>query len=473
MLARSESFWITWECPKMSGSSKPRILVVEDQPSEREALARLLRLEHYEVATAESAKQALSFLHEPIDLVISDLKMSKATGLDLLRYWKEQRRETPFIVVTAFGEVGSAVEAMKLGAEDYLNKPVNPEELLLLVARCLESRRKDRTISELQTRLDERLGFERIIGRSEAMLAVFDQARRAAMTETTVLVTGESGTGKEMIAEAIHQNSPRRDGPFVTVNMAAVPSHLVESELFGHIQGAFTGATCSRVGRFESANRGTIFIDEIGDFASESQAKLLRVLENRTVTPIGSNDDRSVDVRIVAATSRDLTAMVACGEFREDLYYRLNVVNLQLPPLRERREDITLLVEHFLRDLAQRLDRPRLSIAGPLREFLETYDWPGNIRQLRNALESMAVLASGDRLTIDDLPATLHDSSRRNDSLSIPSGMSLEDLQREAVEQALAQHEGNRTHAAAALGISVRTLQRKLKAWELDDHGRC
>ncbi len=451
------------------GSSKPRILVVEDKPSKREALARLLKLEQYEVETADSAKQALTFLHEPIDLVISDLKMSKSSRLDLLQYWKEQRGETPFIMVTAFGEVDSAVQSMKLGATDYLKRPVDPEELLLLVAKCLESRRQDQTISELQTRLDERLGFERIIGRSQAMLTVFEQARRVAMTETTVLVTGESGTGKELIAEAIHQNSPRRNGPFITVNMAAVPSHLAESELFGHVKGAFTGAIDSRVGRFEAANRGTIFIDEIGDFALESQEKLLRVLENRTVTPIGDNDDRSVDVRVVAATSRDLNAMVADGEFREDLYYRLNVVNLHLPPLRERREDIWLLVKHFLRDSAQRLNRPQLSVDQPLCEFLETYDWPGNIRQLRNVMESMAVLAPGDLLTVDDLPTTLHDCSRRNDSLNIPPGMSLEEVQREAAEQALAQHEGNRTHAAAALKISVRTLQRKLKAWGLED----
>ncbi len=452
----------------MSGS-KPRILVVEDKHSEREALVRLLKLEQYHVEMADSAKQALSFLHEPIDLVITDLKMGKSSGLDLLRYWKEQRQQTPFIMVTAFGEVDSAVEAMKLGAADYLNKPVNPEELLLLVAKCLDSARKDRTIGELQTRLDKRLGFDRIIGQSPAMLTVFEHSRRAAMTETTVLVTGESGTGKELIAEAIHQNSPRRDGPFVTVNMAAVPAHLAESELFGHVKGSFTGATESRVGRFEAANRGTIFIDEVGDFAQESQAKLLRVLENRTVTPIGSNDDRAVDVRVVAATSRNLNAMVADADFREDLYYRLNVVNLHLPPLRERREDIGLLVDCFLRDLAQRLDRPRLSIDGPLREFLETYDWPGNIRQLRNALESMAVLTSSDLLTLDDLPTTLHDCSRQDNRLHIPPGMSLEDVQREAAEQALAQHEGNRTHAAAELGISVRTLQRKLKAWGLDD----
>ncbi len=334
----------------MNHNGSSRILVVEDKASEREALARLLKLEHYDVVTADSASCAIGYLREPIDLVISDLKMSKATGLDLLRYWKDRRRETPFIMVTAFGDVDSAVEAMKLGAEDYLNKPVNPEEMLLLVARCLEARRKDETIAELQTRLDERLGFERVIGHSAAMLEVFEHARRAAMTDSTVLITGESGTGKELIAEAIHQNSPRREAPFVTVNMAAVPSHLVESELFGHVKGAFTGATDSRIGRFQSADQGTIFIDEIGDFAWESQAKLLRVLENRTVTPIGSNDDREVNVRVVAATSRNLESMVRDGDFREDLYYRLNVVNLKLPPLRERREDIPLLVEHMLRE---------------------------------------------------------------------------------------------------------------------------
>ncbi len=453
----------------MGNGTKARILVVEDKTSEREALARLLRLENYEVEMANSAKQALTFLHEPIDLVVSDLKMSKASGLDLLKYWKERRPETPFIMVTAFGDVDSAVEAMKLGAEDYLNKPVNPEEVLLLIARCIESRQKDETIHELQARLDERLGFERVIGHSKAMLEVFEHARRAAMTDSTVLVTGESGTGKELIAEAIHQNSPRREGPFVTVNMAAVPAHLVESELFGHVKGAFTGATNSRVGRFESANTGTIFIDEIGDFALESQAKLLRVLENRTITPIGSNDDREVDVRVVAATSRNLESMVREEEFREDLYYRLNVVNLKLPPLRERADDIPLLIEHMLRELADHMNRPPLRIDRELREFLETYDWPGNVRQLRNALESMVVLAAGEELTMEDLPATLHDAPNSVADVNIPTGMSLDDIEREAIEQALAQHEGNRTHAAADLGISVRTLQRKLKAWGLDE----
>lgn len=445
-----------------------KILVVEDKESEREALARLLNMERFQVFSAASAKQAIQHLDNGIDLVISDLRMAGTDGIELLRYWKSRQPATPFIMVTAYGDVNSAVDAMKLGAEDYLSKPVNPDELLMLVDKCLESKRKDDTIADLQYRLDERLGFEKIVGRSKAMLETFDHARRAAATDSTVLITGESGTGKELIAEAIHQNSPRKEGPFVTVNMAAVPEHLVESELFGHVKGAFTGATDSRTGRFETANEGTIFIDEIGDFKLESQAKLLRVLENRVVTPIGSNNDREVNVRVVAATSRNLEQMVRNEEFREDLYYRLNVVNLRLPPLRERREDIPLLVSHFLRELCKETHRPLLTLDPRLKEYLETHDWPGNVRQLRNCLESMIVLAAGDTLTVDQLPATVKTDISSADHMNIPPDTKLEALEREAIEQALEHHNGNRTHAAKSLGISVRTLQRKLKAWGMD-----
>lgn len=441
------------------------ILVVEDKESEREALARLLRMEKYNVLAAASAQEAIRHLDDAVDLVISDLKMQKTDGIELLRYWKSRQPRTPFVVVTAYGDVNSAVEAMKLGAEDYLRKPVNPDELLILVGKCLETQRKDRTIANLQERLDERLGFEKIVGQSKAMLEIFKFARRAAATESTVLITGESGTGKELIAEAIHQNSPRKDGPFVTVNMAVVPEHLVESELFGHTKGAFTGATESRVGRFETASGGTIFVDEIGDFKLESQAKLLRVLENHTVTPIGSNDDRAVNVRVVAATSRNLDQMVRNERFREDLYYRLNVVNLQLPPLRERREDIPLLIGHFVRELSEAAHRPIPRVQPELKEYLVTHDWPGNVRQLRNCLESMIVLASDDELTLDDLPPIIENGFATTDHVSIPPNTTLNDLERQAVEQALDQHDGNRTHAAESLGISVRTLQRKLKTW--------
>jgi DNA-binding NtrC family response regulator len=448
--------------------SQATILIVEDKKSEREALARLLRQEGHEVAMAASPEQAMSYLERPVDLIISDLRMGENSGIDLLRYWKDRRPRTPFIMVTAHGDINTAVEAMKLGAEDYLTKPVNPEELLILVSRCFEMHHKDETIRQLQERLDERLGFEHIIGSSRAILDVFDQARRAARADCTVLVTGESGTGKELIAEALHHNSPRKDGPFVTVNMAAVPEHLVESELFGHVKGAFTGAMAARMGRFEAAHIGTLFIDEIGDFALSSQAKLLRVLENHTITPIGSNDDKQVDVRVVAATSRCLEEMVKDHEFREDLYYRLNVVTIHLPPLRERPEDIPLLVAAFLKLFGESYMKPELQVDPALMHYLETYTWPGNVRQLRNTIESMVVLARSKTLTLEDVPATLESDPLLDNGRHIVGGQSLRDLQRSAMEKALAEFNGNRTRAAEALGISVRTLQRKLKAWGME-----
>ncbi|MEX0938478.1 MAG: sigma-54 dependent transcriptional regulator [Pirellulales bacterium] len=445
-------------------SNSASILVVEDKESEREAMARLLRMEKHDVLTAPNPEKALEYINEPVSLVVTDLRMGASSGVDLLRRWKQHSPATPFIMVTAHGDVESAVEAMKLGAEDYLNKPVNPDELLILVRKVLESRQKDEKIQHLQQRLDHELGFSNIVGHSKPMQDVFEQARRAAPVDTTVLITGESGTGKELIAHAVHQHSSRRDEVFVTVNMAAVPEHLVESELFGHIKGAFTGATNPRVGRFEAAHRGTIFIDEIGDFALASQAKLLRALENRTITPIGSNDDKEVDVRVVAATSRDLEEMVADGDFREDLYYRLNVITIPLPPLRVRRDDIPLLVQHFLRRFCESNNRPLLTLDPDLVQFFQTYDWPGNVRQLRNCVESMVVMAANETLTIDDLPSTISDGPSNGD-MAIPAGTTLEQLERTAVEQALEQFDGNRTQAADALGISVRTLQRKLKAW--------
>ncbi|MCI0362149.1 MAG: sigma-54 dependent transcriptional regulator, partial [Planctomycetaceae bacterium] len=447
---------------------KPTILVVEDKQNERLAIARLLAQEDYEVKLAENPEQAMAFLDDSIELVISDLRMGENSGVDLLRLWKNRRPATPFIIVTAHGDVTSAVEAMKLGADDYLTKPVNPDELLILIARCLESHRKDDTIRQLQERLDERLGFEKIIGQSKSILDVFEQARLAAQSDCTVLITGESGTGKELIAEALHQNSPRKSGPFITVNMAAVPEHLVESELFGHVKGAFTGAMAARIGRFEAAHGGTLFIDEIGDFALSSQAKLLRVLENHTVTPIGSNDDKQVDVRSVAATSRHIEDMVRNHEFREDLYYRLNVVTIHLPPLRERPEDIPLLVAHFLKIFSEAHNKPNLDVDPALMQYLESFAWPGNVRQLKNTVESMVVLASNHRLTLENLPATLAVDPLLDHNRVTVSTTSLVELQRAAVEKALADCNGHRTRAAESLGISVRTLQRKLKAWGME-----
>jgi len=281
------------------------------------------------------------------------------------------------------------------------------------------------------------------------------------------LILGESGTGKELLAEAMHHNSPRKDGPYVAVNMAAVPETLVESELFGHMKGSFTGATGTRTGRFQAAHNGTIFIDEIGDFALESQAKLLRVLESRTITPVGGNQQQEVNARVVAATSRNLEQMVADGRFRDDLYYRLSVVTLSLPPLRERAEDIPLLVRHFLDGMARSENRRPFTVSPDLARFLETSPWPGNIRQLRNCLESMVVMSENSELTVADLPASINPKRHHaNGDFQLPPEMTLDELERIAINQTLERHRGNRTHAARALGISVRTLQRKLQAWE-------
>lgn len=318
---------------------------------------------------------------------------------------------------------------------------------------------------------ETRMKFEKLVTCSDLMLPVFDQTSRSAAVDSTVLITGESGTGKELIAEAIHYGSPRRDEPFVVVNMAAVPENLIESELFGHVAGAFTGSTGPRIGRFESAHRGTLFIDEIGDLALECQAKLLRVLENRCVTPVGSNEDVSPDVRVIAATSRDLEKMIRGGEFREELYYRLNVVSISLPPLRDRPEDIGPLVDHFLDELSRAYDRPPPVPDAELMSFLESYHWPGNVRQLRNCVESMFVLADSSTLSMENLPEMICTEKRQEPpAFEVPEGLTLEDVDRAVVYRTLDRCRGNRTRAAKSLGISVRTLQRRLKRWANGEH---
>jgi DNA-binding NtrC family response regulator len=440
----------------MNANKPYELLVVEDGDSERESLVRVLRLEGFKVSAARNPADAMRHVSNPVDLVVSDLRMGSETGIDLLRRWREHHPLTPFIILTAYGAVDSAVTAMKLGASDFLTKPVDPEQLLSLVNNLLSQR------ETLPIPASSVAGFDKIIGRSQAMTQICEQTARAARTESTVLILGESGTGKELIAEAIHKNSPRAGGPFVVVNIAAIPESLVESELFGHVKGAFTNAIASRIGRFEAAHGGTLFIDEIGDFPLHLQPKLLRVLEGRTITPVGGSLEQSVDVRVVAATSRPLVKMKSEGQFREDLYYRLNVISISLPPLRERRQDIPLLVRHFLGKFAA-LNRTRpLSVAADLMTELENLPWPGNIRQLRNTLERMTVMARDETLTIDDLPADVHEMAAGGAAtLDAP----LESIKRAAMVRALEQFDGNRTRAAEFLGISVRTLQRKLRDW--------
>jgi DNA-binding NtrC family response regulator len=437
-------------------SNKRRILVVEDGPSEREALARMLRVERFEVITAASAEEALAQTDQSLDLVISDLRMLQQSGVDLLRAWRRQHPSMPFILLTAYGAIDAAVEAMKLGASDFLTKPVEPARLLSTIHQLLDASPgnapSDRGIS----------GFERIVGESPLILDACQRTLRAARSNSTVLLMGESGTGKELFAEAIHRHSARSQQPFVVVNMAAIPDSLVESELFGHVKGSFTGAAGARTGCFEAAHGGTLFIDEIGDFPQHVQAKLLRALESPTITPVGSEVERRVDVRVVAATSRPLLAMKNAGTFREDLYYRLNVLTLRMPPLRDRRQDIPLLVQHFLQPRAADGPRRSLLVSPELMQYLQSYDWPGNVRQLKNCVEWMRVMNSNGRLGLSDLPADLQPSVAA--AVGAKSGR-MNSLERAAIMEALDQFGGNRVHAARLLGISIRTLQRRLRDW--------
>lgn len=450
-------------------SSQGRVLVVEDHESERRALMQLLKSEGFSVFGAESADKALGYVDESIDVVLSDLHMGDVSGLDLLQLWKKRTPDTSFILVTGEQKPANIVEAMKNGAYDYVTKPINPEELTLLIRRAMETTQKDKEIDHLRRRLDQRFGLDQIVGQSKQMKDVFAKVQRAAPVDSTVLILGESGTGKELVAQALHHNSLRKKGSFVAVNCAAVPATLVESELFGHVRGAFTGATDKRMGRFEQADGGTLFIDEIGDFELGLQAKLLRVLETLTVTPVGGHEDKKVSVRVLAATSRDIQKMVAEGKFREDLYYRLNVVTITLPPLRDRPDDVPILVEHFLKEITTQKHTASKRVSPEVMRRFQLYRWPGNVRELRNTLESMMVLADGDLLTERDLPERIAEGSiPTNDPKEVPAGMTMEELERLAITKALDQYAGNRTHAANRLGISVRTLQRKLRQYELE-----
>jgi DNA-binding NtrC family response regulator len=446
-----------------------RVLVVEDHESERRAISQILKAEGFTVFGAENADKAQGYIGENIDVVISDLNMGDVSGMDLLQLWKKRQPETQFILVTGQASVSSAVEAIKNGAYDYLTKPINPDELVLLIRRAIDSLQKDKEIDNLRRRLDQKFGLDQIIGQSKQMKDVFAKIQRAAPVDSTVLILGESGTGKELVAQALHHNSPRKKGPFVPVNAAAVPATLVESELFGHVRGAFTGATDKRMGRFEQADGGTLFIDEIGDFELGLQAKLLRVLETLTLTPVGGHENLTVDVRVVAATSRDIRKMVEEGTFREDLYYRLNVVTINLPPLRQRPDDIPVLVEHFLKEINTQKHTAPKRISPEVMRRLMGYRWPGNVRELRNALERMMVLADGELLVESDLPDEIRESAiNAAVPKDLPTGLTMEELEKLAISKALEACKGNRTHAAQRLNISVRTLQRKLRQYELE-----
>ncbi len=455
---------------------KAHILIVEDEKGIQLALRGLLRRDGYEVDLADHGEEALRRLeNSSYDLVLTDLALGRGiTGMDVLRAVKQDRPETAVVMITAHGNEKIAVDAMKEGAEDYVPKPFDNEEMRVVVARALEKTRLQRENRMLLDRVERDYSFENLIGSGTAMGQIFETIQKVAETDLSVLVRGESGTGKELVAQALHQRSSRAHRPFVAVNCAAINRELVESELFGHEKGAFTGADAKRIGKFEAAHGGTIFLDEIGDMAPETQAKVLRVLQEKSFEPIGGNMQVDVDVRVVAATHCDLEEAVAKGEFREDLYYRLKVVEVMLPPLRDRLEDLPALVERFLTQVAERLGREKKQIDADALALLARHSWRGNVRELRNVVERVSVLSSGDLIGVDDLALEDQDSSD-----ALPAGltqdMSFRDAKKQTVEgfersfliRALREHGGNVSRTAEAIGMVRQSLQQKIRELDL------
>jgi len=447
-----------------------RILVVEDEENLRRVTQLRLQQSGYEVATAADGLQALEVLkRQPQDLVLTDLRMPGLSGMDLLRRVREDFPETVVIVLTAFGTIESAVEAMRLGAQDYLIKPVNSDALKLVVERALEHHRLREEVRLLRSAIDRKYGFESITGRSKRLLETLDAASRAAQADSTVLLRGETGTGKELLAKAIHFNSPRREKPFVVINCGAIPKDLLESELFGHMKGSFTGALSDKTGRVEIANDGTLFLDEIGELPLDLQVKLLRLIQQREIEKIGAPHPHAVNVRLVAATHRNLQAMVEDGTFREDLYYRLAVIPLELPPLRDRLDDIPELVSLFFRQYKEKVGRHELRLPSTLLPYFQTHRWPGNIRELENVIERLVVLSPHDEIAVEDLPDFLRRERPILESLNFdlpPQGISLDALERELIVRALDRFGGNQTKAAEYLDISRKTL-----IYRMEKHG--
>lgn len=455
------------------------ILIVDDEKHTREGLQSFLE-DDFDVYLAASADEAFNLLEsEPFDVVLTDLRMAGKSGMRVIDKALTLPSPPITIMMTAYGSVETAVEAMKRGAYDFLAKPVNLEKLEILIQRALKERKTEKVVEQLHERLDQRFSFSGIIGNSLPIQAVIDRIKLVAPSRASVLIQGETGTGKELVAQSIHQNSDRSRGPFVAVHCAALAANLLESELFGHEKGAFTGAIERRVGRFEAADGGTLFLDEIGEIDASIQVKLLRFLETRTIERLGSMKPIKVDIRLVVATNRNLEEMVRKGDFREDLFYRLNVVSINMPPLRERPDDIPLLLDHFVRGFSEENALPPVQFDPDVAQILREYRWPGNIRELRNFAENMVVMRRGNRVTRYDLdPRFL-----RNDAPGLsPSGaaasgsvlpqinpLSVEDNEKRLIRNALGQAKGNRTEAAKLLGMSRRTLHRKLAQWpELD-----
>ena len=441
---------------------KPNLLVVDDEKNTRDALRRVLE-DSFEVFTTADVKGVSNLLQsESLDVVLSDLRLGNESGIQVVDLCRKAQPPIPCVVMTAYGSVETAVEAMQKGAYDYVTKPLDLDRVEILLRRAVRSVQVEQENIRLKAQLGQAYGLEKIIGRCPAMQEVLDRIRQVADSKASVLIEGESGTGKELVARAIHGLSPRKSGPFVAVHCAALSPQLLESELFGHEKGAFTGAIERRAGRFEQAQGGTLFLDEIGEIDASTQVKLLRVLGERTLERVGGNQEISVDVRLVAATNRNLESMVKAGKFREDLFFRIRVVEIHLPPLRERREDIPVLADYFLREFTSENAKSGIEFSREVMEEMQKYPWPGNIRELRTAVEHGVVMVKGKRIELADLPAGLSKSGKGRGVETGRLEGSLVEMEKAAIQKALTQTGSNITLAAKQLGISRRTLHRKL-----------
>ena len=456
---------------------KSRILVVDDEDSIREFLEIMLKKENYEVTTAEDGLRAKEILaKKSFDMVISDMQMPNMTGIELLKHVKESYPDLVFMMITAFGTTETAVDAMKMGAYDYVTKPFKIDEVRLNIANALRSKNLETEVRILKKELVKEYSFQNMIGNSQAMHSIFDMVKRVSQAPTNVLITGESGTGKEVVAKAIHYNGPLKDKPFVTINCGAIPENLMESEMFGHKKGSFTGAITDKVGLFEVADGGTLFLDEVGELPLTIQVKLLRAIQERIIRRVGATDDMKVEVRIIAATNRNLEEMVAKGGFRQDLYYRLNVIGIRTPALRERQDDIPLLANHFLQKYNGKLGKTIASISMEAMEILKNYNYPGNVRELENMIERTVALESGSTILPESLPPMVNTSTGRkmassNEIEMGDNGLELDkvmgQIEKELLIKAIHSAGGVKKKAAKLLHISFRSMRYRIEKYNL------
>jgi len=443
-----------------------KILIIDDEKNIGEVIKLLFEKENYEVEIVQTGEEGIDKIkNDFFDVIISDIKLPDTSGMKILKMVKEIHPEIPIIMITAYASTSTAIEAMKLGAEDYIIKPFDIEELRIIVKKAYEKKKLEIENKKLQRLIEERYSFENIIGKSKQMREIFLLIDKIAPIDSTVLITGESGTGKDLIAKAIHFRSLRKEGPFVAINCASIPENLLESELFGYKRGAFTGAVTSKAGLFQEANKGTLFLDEIGELPQGLQAKLLRVIQDKKIRPLGGTQERTIDVRIIAATNHDLEKMVEKGNFREDLFYRLNVINIDIPPLRKRKEDIPILINHFIEKMNKKLGKNIKGASSELLEVFFIYDWPGNVRELENIVERLMILEEGEKLSKKHLPEKykstkiVRDTPPPSEFENFNLNKYLDEITKKTISTSLEKTKGNKKEAAKLLGISYRSFR--------------